>query len=116
MENASGITDLLASLRDAPVNTENMSQNILSRLYRYLMDIPSGSDNVLHWFCPRAMPDTVEAATFLIRMFAYETVDEWREKFQSCMSSCAACVQGLERAKVTSRATYVSITSDMPSF
>ncbi|RDB14553.1 putative ATP-dependent helicase C29A10.10c [Hypsizygus marmoreus] len=112
MANSPDVPSLLATLRDAPVNTENMSESILGQIYRHLMDVPSGSDNVLHWFCHRAQPDTVEAATFLIRMFAYQKVDEWRQKLHSCVSRCPECVQGLERAKVTSRTTYFGAYQD----
>lgn len=109
MASLAEVRALLAGFRDAPVGTENIPEADLVKLYHYLMAVPSGSDNVLHWFCHRAAPDTVEAATFLLRMFAYEKVDEWRKKFLLCVKSCADCVLGLERAKVSSRITYVSM-------
>ncbi|KAF8073606.1 SEN1 N terminal-domain-containing protein [Lyophyllum atratum] len=106
MGSSTNIHHILATLRDAPVDTEHMSGSVLTTVYNHLMNIPSASDNILHWFCHRAEPDTLEAATFLIRMFAYEKVDQWREKFHACMTRCPDCVLGLERAKVTSRNTY----------
>lgn len=105
MGSSSDVHKLLEDLRDVPVDTEHISAVVLQKVYQYLMEVPSGSDNVLHWFCPRATPDTVEAASFLIRMFAYDRVDEWRKRFYSCMSGCSECVKGLQRAKVTSKKT-----------
>ncbi|GLB38538.1 putative SEN1 N terminal [Lyophyllum shimeji] len=112
MASSANVRQLLATLRDVPVDTVNMSTSILKTIYDHLMNVPSGSDNVLHWFCHRAASDTAEAATFLIRMFAYQSVDQWRAKFQSCMSRCVDCVQWLERAKVTSRSTYFGAYPD----
>lgn len=105
MGSTTNIHKLLENLRDVPVDTEHVSGDILATLYNHLMNVPSASDNVLHWFCHRATRDTVETATFLIRMFAYESVDRWREKYHSCASQCPDCVQELERVKVTSRDT-----------
>ncbi|KAF5382581.1 hypothetical protein D9615_002787 [Tricholomella constricta] len=106
------VGQLLARLRDVPVDTEHITEADLSTLYNHLMHVPSASDNVIHWFCHRVAPETLEAATFLIRMFAYDSVEPWRKRFHACMSGCSDCVQGLERAKVTSRNTYFGAYAD----
>ncbi|KAG6830019.1 hypothetical protein H0H92_002547 [Tricholoma furcatifolium] len=103
---------LLKKLRDVPVNTEEMDVKELSTIYGYLMNVPSSSNGVLHWFCSRVDDDVIEAATFCIRMFAYASVPMWRQKLAECMAHCPQCVQGLERAKVTSRTTYFGAYKD----
>ncbi|KAJ7505328.1 AAA domain-containing protein [Mycena galericulata] len=78
----------LATLRDSPVDNAGASDAVLANIFTYLMEIPSSpSDGRLHWFCSRATPTTVAAATFLIRLFAYSSplVEEWRRKV-SCLS------------------------------
>ncbi|KAG6816805.1 hypothetical protein H0H87_002774 [Tephrocybe sp. NHM501043] len=112
MGNAVEVLKLLERLRDVPVNTENMDTKELSIIYNHLMNVPSSSNGTLHWFCSRASPDIVESATFCIRMFAYESVAPWREKFWACVGHCPECVQILERAKVTSRTTYFGAYDD----
>ena len=98
----------LATLRDQPVDTSDNGQNVLTPIYAYLMSIPPDhSDGRTHWFCPQADAVTREAATFLIRLFAYdsENVKAWKKRFETCVSECCHCIQGLESAKVTSRHT-----------
>jgi senataxin len=100
------VQTLLATLRDAPVDIA--SDAVLGTLLEYLMGVaPSPPNNTFHWYCRHALPITVDAATFLIRLFAYqsENVNPWKSRMQSCLSSCAECVQGLERVKVTSKDT-----------
>lgn len=99
---------LLASVRDVPVNTQGASDSLLATIYNYLMHVKSDSnDGTLHWFCPRADDLTINAATFLLRLFAYNSrqVELWKERFTTCMSGCCDCVRGLEEAKVTSKDT-----------
>ncbi|EIW80969.1 hypothetical protein CONPUDRAFT_104043 [Coniophora puteana RWD-64-598 SS2] len=66
------------------------------------------ADNVLHWFCSKADPLVVEAATFLLRLFAYDSaqVNEWKAKLKLCLGGCSECVQMLNVVKVSSRTTY----------
>ncbi|KAG6910679.1 hypothetical protein DXG01_008723 [Tephrocybe rancida] len=106
MGNSDEVVKLLARLRDIPLNTEQMSEKELTVIYTYLIEVPKSSIGVLHWFCSRADPDVVETAKFCIRMFAYDSVEPWRQKLRECIGRCPECVQGLERAKVTTRTTY----------
>lgn len=103
------IQTLLTTLRDNPVNSEQLDDGVLSEIYSYLMDIPSTSSGDLHWFCEKADTITVDAATFLLRLFAYESdlIKIWKEKLQQCLTCCSSCVEGLEMAKVDSQTTYV---------
>jgi senataxin len=98
----------LASLRDKPVGSSDGGENVLFPIYNYLMAVPADvSDGGVHWFCPRAASVTIEAATFLIRLFAYESdkVKAWKARFEKCLAGCSECVQGLEEVKVSSRHT-----------
>jgi senataxin len=102
------VEKLLQNLRDVPVNTEGASDSFLGPIFTYLMKVPPNPlDGVLHWFCDRAGQLTIDAATFLIRLFAYSSprVDVWKEKFEACLGSCCDCVKGLEEAKRSSRDT-----------
>lgn len=102
------VQTLLATLRDHPVNSEQLDDGVLGEVYSYLMDISSTSGD-FHWFCEKADIVTVDAATFLLRLFAYESdpVEIWKKKLQDCLTRCSACVGGLEVAKVDSQTTYV---------
>ena len=103
------IQTLLTTLRDNPVNSEQLDDGVLGEIYSYLMDIPSTPSGDLHWFCEKADAITVDAATFLLRLFAYESdlVKIWKKKLQQCLTCCSSCVGGLEIAKVDSQMTYV---------
>ena len=103
------IQTLLTTLRDNPVNSEQLDDGVLGEVYSYLMDIPSTPSGDLHWFCEKADIITVDAATFLLRLFAYESdlVKIWKKKLQQCLACCPSCVGGLEMAKVDSQTTYV---------
>src|ERR1700676_1003653 len=94
---ATHVEKLLTRLRDVPVNTEGASDSFLGPIFAYLMKIePDPLDGVLHWFCSRAGQLTVDAATFLIRLFAYNSprVDAWKGRFEACLGDCCACVKG----------------------
>lgn len=104
--NALHVEKLLADLRDVPVNTG--SDSCLAPIYSYLMAIsPNTSDGVLHWFCARADQITIDAATFLIRLYAYNSplVDNWKKRLEFCLGGCCDCIRGLEEVKVSSRDT-----------
>src|ERR1700733_6888049 len=99
---------LLARLRDSPIDNAGASDEVLGTLYHYLMEVSTNpSDNAIHWFCPHAAPNTVGAATFLIRLFAYSSqqVENWKVKLHSCLSRCSECVRWFEQVKVSSRNT-----------
>ncbi|KAF9242609.1 SEN1 N terminal-domain-containing protein [Melanogaster broomeanus] len=102
------VKGLLARLRDTPVNTVDGSDDILAPIFGYLMQVPSNStDKCYHWFCSRADQLTVEAATFLLRLFAYNSprVDEWKSRLGGCLAGCCACVKAFGEVKVSSRST-----------
>jgi senataxin len=106
------VPTLLATLRDSPVDNTGASEQLLATVYEYLMKVPTiPPNNALHWFCRLAEPNTVAAATFLIRLFAYssQSVEKWKMKLQYCLSRCPECVQGLEQVKVSSRHTCVML-------
>lgn len=99
---------LLARLRDTPVNSADSSDDVLFQVFNYLMNVPSNSsDKCYHWFCSRADQVTVDAATFLLRLFAYSSskVDGWKARFIGCLAGCCACVKAFGEVKVTSRLT-----------
>jgi senataxin len=102
------IEKLLITLRDAPVDTEGASDvAVLAPIYDFLMNIPQSAGGGFHWFCDKCDALTVEAATFLIRLFAYSSsrVDAWKQRFEGCLNGCSGCVEGFENAKYTSVAT-----------
>lgn len=106
-----GVTEvkaLLARLRDIPANTSDASDEVLVQIYKYLIGVGSDSkDGRVHWFCSRADQLTVDASTFLLRLFAYNSphVDSWKARMKSCLAGCAECVQGLGEVKFSSRLT-----------
>lgn len=102
----SNMQKLLKSLRDSPVDNTGASDQVLGSVYAYLMD-PSSGHKKLHWFCEKADPTTVAAASFLLRLFAYDSpqVDQWKNSLNTCLRGCCDCVRSLERIKVDSRHT-----------
>ncbi|KAG2155818.1 SEN1 N terminal-domain-containing protein [Suillus bovinus] len=111
----SKVKTLLTSVRDAPVDTVDGTEDILQPIYAYLMNIPPfSSDNTYHWFCSRANELTIGAATFLLRLFAYESprVDDWKRRLKSCLSGCCQCIKGFGEVKASSRTTYFGAFSD----
>lgn len=110
---SSHVKGLLVTLRDNPADTTRASDDVLRDIYLYLMNVVPTSSGDVHWFCDEASAVTIEAATFLIRLMAYdsEEVAKWKAKLHHCLSGCISCIQGLERGKVTSKHTYVSFPS-----
>ncbi|KAG0703798.1 SEN1 N terminal-domain-containing protein [Suillus ampliporus] len=111
----SKVKTLLTSVRDAPVNTADGADDVLGPIYAYLMKIPpSASDRTYHWFCSRANQLTIGAATFLLRLFAYDSprVDDWKRRLKSCLAGCCQCIKGLGEVKASSRKTYFGAFSD----
>ncbi|KAI5986161.1 SEN1 N terminal-domain-containing protein [Pisolithus albus] len=109
------IKGILASVRDTPLSTSEATDEVLAPLYTYLMTVPSNSsDKCYHWFCSRADPLTVDAATFLLRLFAYDSpqVEKWKVKLKTCLTGCGECVKVLGEVKVSSRLTYFGAFSD----
>ncbi|KAK0201742.1 SEN1 N terminal-domain-containing protein [Desarmillaria ectypa] len=110
---ATQVQNILDKLRDSPVDSENLSNDVLARIYNYLMGVFKDREDI-HWFCGRATTTTVAAATFLIRLFAYTSslVLTWKERLSACVTKCADCAFGLERAKYSSRTTYLAAFSE----
>ncbi|KAH7909030.1 SEN1 N terminal-domain-containing protein [Hygrophoropsis aurantiaca] len=111
----SKVKALLATVRDNPANTADAKDNVLEPVFIYLMGVsPNTSDNKLHWFCNQADQVTVEAATFLLRLFAYNSsqVDKWKTKLKTCLAGCCACVKGLGEVKTSSKTTYFGAFSE----
>ncbi|KAG6334081.1 hypothetical protein ID866_5013 [Astraeus odoratus] len=109
------VKGILASVRDTPVNTTEGTDEVLAPVHAYLMSIPSStSDKCYHWFCSRAEQLTMDAAAFLLRLFAYDSpqVDQWRARLKDCLARCSECVKGLGEVKVSSRSTYFGAFSD----
>lgn len=109
------INGILASVRDTPLSTSEATDEVLAPVYTYLMTVPSNSsDKCYHWFCSRADPLTVDAAAFLLRLFAYDSpqVEKWKARLRSCLAGCSECVKALGEVKVSSRSTYFGAFSD----
>ncbi|KAK2465188.1 hypothetical protein APHAL10511_002542 [Amanita phalloides] len=103
------VKKLLKFLHDTPIDNTGASDEILGKVYAYLMDVPkSPADRKLHWFCDKADATTVAAASFLLRLFAYDSpqVKQWKDNLSSCLRGCCACVRSIERIKVDSLHTY----------
>ncbi|KAF8270773.1 SEN1 N terminal-domain-containing protein [Lactarius quietus] len=101
----------LERLRNEPVGSEGSTDSVMKDIFDYLFKVPATpSDGVYHWFCQRADNVTREAATFLIRLFAYDSqrVDDWRARMKNILTSCCDCVRGLQEAKRTSQETYLA--------
>jgi senataxin len=103
------ISELLTNLRESPIDTESHhSEDILKVVYDYLNSKTTNVKNI-HWFCGKTEPTVKEAATFLLRLFAYDSPDAnlWRDNLNSCVNSCRGCAAGFEQAKRASVNTYV---------
>ncbi len=110
---------LLERLRHEPIGSEGSTNNAMKVILDYLFKVPvTPSDGVYHWFCQRADSVTQEAATFLIRLFAYDSqrVDDWRLRMKTFLASCCDCVRGLQEAKRTSQETCVHLVVSFAAF
>lgn len=106
MENKD-INALLANLRDDPVDNTGATDQILAQLYNYLLGVSRDKNGKLHWFCHHASPTTVGAASFLLRLFAYDghEAETWRGHLNTCLIECCDCVAEFETVKRVSRTT-----------
>ncbi|KAK7056794.1 hypothetical protein VNI00_002511 [Paramarasmius palmivorus] len=104
---ASDIHEQLIKLRDEPAGNDKCSDQLLQQIYNYLMS-ESSTGKEIHWFCSRGNATTIEAATFLLRLFAYSSVqvEKWKQVLQGCLVNCSGCVLELQKAKTSSRTTY----------
>jgi hypothetical protein len=109
VDDAKQVQALLERLRNEPVGSEGSTDSIMKVVFDYLFKVPAQdtSDDLCHWFCHRADNVTREAATFLIRLFAYDSqrVNDWRARMKKLLASCCDCVRGLQEAKRTSQET-----------
>jgi senataxin len=104
----SNVQKLLKSLHDTPVDNAGASDQVLGTIYAYLMGVPPSSvDQKLHWFCDMADTTAIAAASFLLRLFAYDSpqVEQWKNRLNTCLRGCCNCIRSLERIKVESRHT-----------
>jgi len=98
----------LEKLKQEPITTDGMQDSILGPIYTLLLAVPPGDDDLLHWFCAKAKQVVVEAATFLLRLYAYTDnprVEVWKTKLTGVLHGCCGCTQGFADAKITSRET-----------
>ncbi|OCH91849.1 hypothetical protein OBBRIDRAFT_886653 [Obba rivulosa] len=110
----------LAKLRDTPSN--NPPEEILGLICDYLTGpqprvrptLSPESKPLDHWFCSRADETVREAATFLIRLHAYNSnrVSTWKQQFRRILTGCCECVRELQLVKSTSRHTYFGCFND----
>ena len=104
------VETLLERLRKEPVGSEGSTDQIMKVIFDYLINVPEDPLNgAYHWFCQLADNVTQEAATFLIRLFAYDSrrVDDWKTRMKKIIPSCCDCVRALQEAKRTSQLTWV---------
>ena len=104
------VETLLERLRKEPVGSEGSTDQIMKVVFDYLINVPDNpSGGTYHWFCQLANNVTQEAATFLIRLFAYDSqrVNDWKARMKKIVSSCCDCVRALQEAKRTSQQTCV---------
>lgn len=103
------VDDILKRLRESPADNDVATETLLERIFSALMSVPATPAGQLHWFCDQASETTFEAASFLLRLYGFNgpAVDSWKQGFQKCLSSCAACIESLECVKVSARSTYV---------
>lgn len=102
----------LAELRDVPTNV--VMEDVLRLIATFLLGSLARPENpakiVLahpHWFCAQADELTREAATFCIRLHAYNStsVEVWRLQLKRVLAGCCFCVRGLHEAESLSRHT-----------
>lgn len=102
------VSRTLEKLKKEPINTNGMQDSILLPIYTLLLAVPPSDNDVLHWFCAKAKPVVVEAATFLLRLYAYTDnprVEVWKAKLAGVLHGCCGCTQGFADAKISSRDT-----------
>jgi senataxin len=100
----------LAHYRDHPTDTKGVPESDLESFYNYLVKTENSQNASIHWFCSKAEdPLVTEAATFLLRLHAYNggRVIEWRKQLQTCLGCCCDCVRGLQENRISSRDTCV---------
>ncbi|TFK27976.1 hypothetical protein FA15DRAFT_612773 [Coprinopsis marcescibilis] len=100
---------LLQDLRDNPADNETADNILLQKVYDALTktsQLPGSKE--IHWFCDKVPTDTVECASFLLRLYAFNgpSAEEWKKGYRRSLRGCTQCVANLEHVKVSSRSTY----------
>jgi senataxin len=106
MENKD-IATLLDNLREDPVDNTGVTDQILGRIYNHLLAVSKDKNGKLHWYCQRASSTTIGAASFLLRLFAYDgqEAETWRGHLNTCFVGCCDCIVEFEKVKGSSRMT-----------
>lgn len=101
------VAALLKTVRDNPLGAASARDDVLGPIHAFLLGVTASEDAKYHWFCDKASQLTVEAASFLLRLFAYNSVlvIAWKERLTECLHGCPRCIQGFEVAKVSSRSS-----------
>ncbi|EKM51498.1 uncharacterized protein PHACADRAFT_199007 [Phanerochaete carnosa HHB-10118-sp] len=102
-----GVSKKLKEFRDTPV--AHPSNQDLYAIFNFLVLENSPAAGQIHWFCAQARPLVTEAASFLLRLHAYNSplVVQWRAKLQACLAGCSQCVGRLPVIKDQSQRTYL---------
>jgi senataxin len=106
MPDVQTVKKTIKQLRDVPANTTGAGQDVLLLISDYLVEV-SPKEGPVHWFCRKADQLTIDCATFLLRLHAYDSssIQMWRNLLTRCLRGCRDCVRGLGEAKITSKHT-----------
>ena len=106
MPDVQAVKKTIKQLRDVPANTTGAGRDVLLLISDYIVEV-SPKEGPVHWFCRKADQLTIDCATFLLRLHAYESgsIQTWRNLLTRCLRGCCDCVRGLAEAKVTSKHT-----------
>ncbi|EJD50704.1 hypothetical protein AURDEDRAFT_83748 [Auricularia subglabra TFB-10046 SS5] len=108
-KNEAQLEQLLAEMRDSPVGLEGVSEELLRYILNAVMQTPKTGD-CYHWYCAQARPLIKEAATFALRLFAYNAskhVEALRDRLALVLDECCDCVHEFQIQKWSSRETYL---------
>ncbi|KIJ54640.1 hypothetical protein M422DRAFT_220966 [Sphaerobolus stellatus SS14] len=101
------ISRSLEKLKTQPIATGGSGDDVMVPIYTFLMGAPP-KDGVLHWFCAKTRPVVIEAASFLLRLYAYnsDSVVIWKGKLTEVLHGCSDCVEVYMEVKLKSRDSY----------
>ncbi|KAL1693704.1 SEN1 N terminal-domain-containing protein [Schizophyllum commune] len=104
------IANLLADVRAEPAKYNKPSDTVLGAIFGHVVKTGPPEPSEIHWFCSKASETLREAATFLIRLFAYNSplVETWKAQYSLCVNECVQCALGVEIAKTRARSVYMS--------
>ncbi|KAG8930710.1 DEAD-box type RNA helicase [Tulasnella sp. 418] len=98
---------LLEELRNNPVNTGGSTDEYLKKCLDFV-DSKKPRSGPSHLYCSRTTEVVREAATFLIRLQAYQNSQAWKERLIALFRECLDCVRGYAEARGRSDKTYLS--------